>query len=322
MRKTQRSLQCAALTVLITVNITVAVADVCDCPGFSETEIAGFDSAVILTDLEKEQSIARNLPWGIPIDSANANNESTIIQRHFILDYDADLNTSVWAAYRLTSEEVDANQPGFVARKDCFRNYPAALHPDDTPPLCSDYDNDSYDRGHLVNSNDMRRSRTANANSFFLTNMAPQYDVFNQKIWRTLEDWVNRWARQKGEIFIITGAVFDEGPNGVPDGVRDPDDETKRNDGDGRIAVASQFYKILLHERDDGEIETLSILVPHLRRSYIGDARKPYLQANITTMREIEDLTGLIFLPKLVLEDPEKAAAIKEFRAKKLWPLD
>ena len=299
-----------------------APAEVCDCSGFTPAEITTFDEAAVLTEDEKTNAISLHLPWGVPVNPADATNETLLVQRHFVLKYDADLNTSVWAAYQLTATDVDENQPGFVTRKDCFRNYPQTLHSDSTPPLCSDYDNDSYDRGHIVNSNDMRHSRKANANTFFLTNMAPQYPNFNQKIWKTLEGWVNKWATLKTEIFVITGAVFDRGPNGVPDGKRDPDADTKRNDGDGRIAVASAFYKIILHKTATGEIDVLAVLVPHINRSYIGLAREPYLRANISTIDEIEKLTGVDFLPRLVSDEPGIAAQVKSFKAPKLWPIN
>ena len=320
-RLDHRQLICSIIVLVMVLAANPATAKVCDCPGFI-AQIPDFDSAVFLTDPGKEDAKALHLPWGVPVNSAGATNESLIVQRHYILNYDADLNTPTWAAYRLTKEDVDETQPGFIKRKDCFRNYPQTLHPDNTPPLCSDYDNDSYDRGHLVNSNDMRRSRTVNANTFFLTNMAPQFPNFNQKIWRTLEGWVNRWAALKTEIYVITGAVFDSGPNSFPDGNRDPDDKTKRNDSDGRIAVASAFYKIILHKQANGKIETLSILLPHLNRSYTGKAREPYLRANITTIEEIEGLTGIQFLPKLVNDDPLEAAKIKKFKATKLWAIN
>ena len=253
---------------------------------------------------------------GIPTIPQGTDNETLIVQRHFVINYDADLNTPTWAAYRLTADDVDENRPGYVRRLDCFRNYPSDIHPDTTPPLCDDYENDSFDRGHIVNSNDMRRSRTSNANTFYLTNMAPQFSNFNRKIWRTLEGRVNNWAETKGEIYIITGAVFDHNS----DGQRDIDANTQRNDGDARISVASNFYKIIFHQQPNGFIETISIMLPHNNQSITGDGRWPYLTRHIVSIRDIEQLTGINFLPELEIQNPVKANAVRNARASGLWP--
>lgn len=294
---------------------TPSFAGICRCDTRIRDHVPLFDMAVNLTDAEKVGALERHLPWGIPANPAGATNETLIILRNYIINYDADLNTPTWVAYRLTSEDVDENQPGYVKRLDCFRDFPANLSPDDTPPTCDDYEEDSFDQGHLANSNDMCRSRFTNANSFFLVNMAPQFANFNRKIWRTLEGEVHQWAAEKGIIFTITGAVFDHDANGI----RDPDATVKKDDGNARIALASHFYKIILHPLKDGSIETISILLPHNNVSIIGDSRFPYLKDHIVTIKKIEALTGIDFLTELEIDDPDKADALRNTLAPDLW---
>ncbi|MCB2141227.1 DNA/RNA non-specific endonuclease [bacterium] len=296
--------------------VTNANAEICDCDSQIVGQVPLFDSAVHLTDLEKIEAIETHLPWGLPKMPAGATNELLIIQRYFISNYDADLNTPTWVAYRLTADDIDENQPGYVDRLDCFRDFPPYLLADSTPPVCADYDDDSFDRGHLVNSNDMRRSRVANANTFFLTNMAPQFANFNRKIWRTLEDRVNSWAKSKGRIYVITGAIFDQDNNEQ----RDSDSDVQRNDGHARIAVASHFYKIILHPKADGTIETISIILPHNNQSVIGDDRWPYLKNHIFTIAKIEKMTGINFLPDLEIVNSNKASTVRNAKAADLWP--
>jgi len=291
-------------------------AEICQCDSQIVDQVPIFDMAVRLTNVERIESIERHLPWGIPRNPINQKNEFLIIQRHFIVNYDADLNTATWVAYRLTAEHVDENQPGYVKRLDCFRDFPSDLYADTTPPTCDDYDKDSFDRGHIANSNDMRRSRIANANSFFLTNMAPQYPNFNRKIWRTLEDQANKWAALKSNIYIISGAVFDNDN----DGHRDPDELTKKDDGNERIAVASHFYKIIFHMLPDGSIETISILLPHNNESITGADRWPYLRDHIVAISDIENRTGINFLTELEIDDSAKAHTVREYKSPGLWP--
>lgn len=258
MRKANIRLIFTVAFLLLTLFSQSAFTEVCKCEAEISGQIPTFDAAVYLSVNERYKALERHLHWGIPVNPDNATNETLIILRHYIVNYDSDLNTPTWVAHRLTEQNVDKTQPGYVVRKDCFRNYPQDLHPDLSPPLCSDYDRDSYDRGRLVNSNDMRRSRTANANSFFLINMAPQYPDFNQNIWWTLENRVHSLAKSKKIIYVITGAVFDDDG----DGSRDNDNLTNFNDGDEKIAVATHFYKIIFHERPNGFIDALTIMLP------------------------------------------------------------
>lgn len=274
-----------------------ATTEVCDCEPEIRCQIPAFDDAAYLTQAQKDCSINTHLPWGIPA-TWNASNESLIVLSHFILNYDSDLNTSTWAAYHLSRVRN-------VKRMDCFRNYPAEIHPDETPPSCFDYEQDSFDRGHLVNSNDIRMTRTANANTFFLANMAPQYPDFNRGIWRYLESRVHDLVGTGHEIYIITGAIYDHDSNQE----RDMDEEMKPDHDSGNIAVASAFYKIIARQTPGNPLETLCIVMPHDNRSITGSARRPYVASNIKTIKYVKDLTGIEFFPNLeksmILESSE-----------------
>ena len=48
-------------------------------------------------------------------------------------------------------------------------------------------------------------------------------------------------------------------------------------------------------------------------------AKKPYLQAHITGIDDIEAMTGIDFLITLKEEEPNKERAIERHKAKKLW---
>ena len=86
-----------------------------------------------------------------------------------------------------------------------------------------------------------------------------------------------------------------------------------------RIAVASHFYKIIIHEKPNGFIDVLAIMLPHNNQSITGAARKPYLTEHITTIDQVEDLTGINFLSELGVNNPRKEAAVEGFKARQLW---
>jgi DNA/RNA endonuclease G (NUC1) len=181
----------------------------------------------------------------------------------------------------------------------------------DESATCADYKEPVYDRGHLVPNADMNRSAEAQAYSFFLSNMAPQHDLFNRRIWGHLEKLVRDWAKARGTIYVITGSVFDRDNDGQPDGVGGAEWMMPTR----RVGVPSHFYKIVMHRTEAGELEALAILLPHL------DMNPPdyadYLRHHLVSIDEIESRTGLNFLPGL---GPLTEEAMERVVAPDLWP--
>ena len=112
---------------------------------------------------------------------------------------------------------------------------------------------------------------------------------------------------------MITGAVFDR--NG--DKVRDADDAAQRVPPRNRVAIPTHFYKIIFKKHTFGADESIAILLPHDNAKHTGDAWVSYVTANITTIGEIEKITGIAFLPNF---SASKRAALESFKAPALWP--
>lgn len=78
------------------------------------------------------------------------------------------------------------------------------------------YDNNPWDRGHLVRRLDpvwgpLSVARQANNATFFYTNAAPQHERFNQDEWVELEDWVLDHAVDEAyRVCVFTGPVLRE----------------------------------------------------------------------------------------------------------------
>lgn len=189
-------------------------------------------------------------------------------------------------AYELTAVDADEQR----TRLDCFRHdvrlSSAAMSG------CDDFEDSGFDRGHMVPADDLKRSDAALDNSFLFSNMHPQFEKFNGVVWRRLEGKVNKWAIESGSVHVITGTIFDHDGNGK----RDSDGDAVKFSPANRVALASHFYKIVLHQRQNGMIDTIPFILPHNNKKNSKDS---YFKSKIATIDAIEALTGIDFFPEM-----------------------
>jgi endonuclease G len=255
-----------------------------------------------LNDRDKNISVEENLPWGAPVSTSTASNERQLIQRDYVIDYDADLRVPLW-----TAERVIGSKLGKVGRSDCFRPDVRLKSTEASAP--TDYSEPIFDQGHVTPSADMTMSKIAVHNSFIMSNMTPQFCQFNRGVWQILEELVRRWAVARGTVYVISGSIFDRDNNRI----RDPDDAAPRmlsKNGKRRVGIPSAFYKIVAVQLPNGSVDTLSILLPHDQTDLDRDEALAYLQQHISTLANIEQLTGLNLFPAVPALTEEQA----------LWP--
>ncbi|MBR1406138.1 MAG: DNA/RNA non-specific endonuclease [Bacteroidales bacterium] len=97
-----------------------------------------------------------------------------------------------------------------------------------------------YSRGHQIPSADRQANYSANAQTYYGTNMTPQDFDFNGGTWANLEALVREWADKAATdtLYVCTGAVAGSGHSIVYD-----------NDWKA-VAVPTAYFKALLvHER-------------------------------------------------------------------------
>jgi DNA/RNA endonuclease G (NUC1) len=276
----------AALLIVVSAAAGWSPAAAANC---TPAERATADAALRLSAADQRAAITTHLPWGVPRATAPITHESTLVQRDYVLGYDADLRVPLWAA-----ERVDAARLGKVAREDCFRADPRLSATEASTP--ADFNEPIYDQGHIAPFADQSTSAIAGHNSFIMTNMAPQTCQFNRGIWQILEGITRLWATEHGTIYVLSGSVFDRDGNGV----RDPDASAQHmlsRNGGQRVAIPSAFYKIIAYRRPNGSLATLAILLPHDTANPNGPAALAYLQSHVTTIAAIEAVTGLDLFP-------------------------
>lgn len=130
---------------------------------------------------------------------------------------------------------TEASQPKVsVPRKDAFRADPAVAN----SPTPDDYTNTGFDRGHMVAAANSA-SPEQMSETFFMTNMTPQYPNVNRIAWRLLEASV----RDMPFAYIVTGAVYS--PDFTP------------TIGTRKVAVPTHLYKVVYLK--DGTIKAFMI---------------------------------------------------------------
>lgn len=217
---------------------------------------------VFLTSGTRSQNI-HTLP-GLPDSS-----EIIIIRNEYVLSFDVSNNIPKWVQWYL-----DSTWFGDVKRyKGQFKPDKGATH--------DDYNNSGYDRGHLCPSNERTRDPIMNKSTFLMSNVAPQTKALNQGVWRNLEMFYERIAREKS-AYIIAGTISHS--------------ETWIKN---KIRVPDSLYKIVIifTKEIDSTSEVIAVKIPN-----INGIMKSDWKDFCVTIDALEISTGLDFLNKLPVE--------------------
>lgn len=116
---------------------------------------------------------------------------------------------------------------GQIKRKDDFRPDPAVSIGSVT---LEDYKKSGYDKGHLCPAADMAFNPKAMSETFYLSNMSPQYPSFKRGVWKKLEELVRKWAIQEDSLYVVTGPIFIDNKGSI---------------GPDKVTVPGFYYKVI-----------------------------------------------------------------------------
>ncbi len=234
---------------------------------------------VIKQDKSEEKN-SQEIDYPLPSDKYNIETDypksrkyplQIIKHKTYALGYYEPYEQPLWVQYTLEDWQVKNKK---VDRERDFYEDPAVKTRTATP---WDYAGPKFDRGHLVPSADRRYSKEAQREVFYMSNISPQYHKFNAGIWNALEIQTRKWAIKEKKLLVITAPVFGENPQYTG----------KKN----KIAVPSHFYKIIIDLTPP--YKAIAFLIPHTNKEEHNYFRYK------TTIDNIENLTGLDFLPHL-----------------------
>ena len=219
-------------------------------------------------------------PFGIPAGAPASND---LIFRHsYTVSTNDDTKLADWVAYVVRREWlVDLTDPRRNYRTDPFLDEDETLEEGGT---AGDYEGAyaqyRYDRGHLVPLGSFHGSPFAEELNY-LSVLAPQAARLNRGPWKSLEYAVRRLVTHFGTAYVLAGPYYDGG-EAMPllPGADEPH-------------VVPTGYWMIVYMDDAGSPQICAFAVPQvLPESY-------ETEDFITTVDEIEAMTGLDFLSRL-----------------------
>lgn len=204
-----------------------------------------------------------------------------VIREGYAALYSAKYKTPLWSQENLTADAVLANA---VPRTDDFKADPDIPAGDGAQLV--DYRNSGFDRGHMTPSADVRweskwfpdKPKSAQSETFYLSNMVPQDGTLNRGMWASLEGEVRNVTVSRENVQVITGPIFGPHPRTI---------------GPGHVSVPDKVFKIIVVLKS-GSGQFASAV-------FILDNKAPTqsLSHYRKTIDDVERATGLDFFASL-----------------------
>ena len=184
---------------------------------------------------------------------------------------------ALWVAYPLCKLYTNGN----VGRTDAWALDPL-LGNDSAAPF-GGYAGD-YARGHQLPSADRQCCYDANAQTFYGTNMTPQLNEHNEKIWADLENKVRGYANTSDTTYVVTGVIVSS-------------TSKKEKDSYGQsVTIPDAYFKAVLKYSKSSTLGTWNAAAFYLEhRAYSGSVGKEHSMS----VDELEEMTGIDFFVNL-----------------------
>ena len=187
-----------------------------------------------------------------------------LVYSGFVVNYNTEYLIPNWVAYELTADEVDGDVPRATG-------FSMDLSYKDKQAMREDYSNTGWDKGHMAPSADMKWSKAAMTESFYLTNICPQNHELNGRDWHVLENRGRNWARQYGRVWVVCGPIVKERRYGTI--------------GEQGVVVPDKFFKAILRQDEDGTYQTIAFV-------FDNDSSRQPLKDAMITVDSLEAMTS------------------------------
>lgn len=176
----------------------------------------------------------------IPVATTNRATGQEIRHTGYTVSFNSQWLIPNWVAYELTANETRGN----LKREEGFYPDPAVRG---RTSATSDYKRSGYDRGHMASAGDMKWSRKAMEECFYLSNICPQNHGLNTGLWNDLEQRIRKWARRGKSVYVVCRPI-----------VTNPG----KTIGYNNVVVPQAFFKVVCKKVGE-EVETLGFIFPN-----------------------------------------------------------
>lgn len=213
----------------------------------------------------------------------------------FDITYSAEWDNSKianrWTCYTLHA----GNSLSETDRSDGFMADPDAI----VSAQLEDYSNSGFSKGHLCPSADRQCTEEQNLQTFYLTNMQPQWQNHNGGLWKNLEDLVRNYVVKANTTQISCDTLYVVKAATITDKVIIDDvkvDGIYAEKCNNKLIVPKYFYMALLHyNKASNSYKAIAFWTLHQDAK---DTNKKYGDYAIS-IDELEKRTGIDFFCNL-----------------------
>ncbi|UMM64415.1 DNA/RNA non-specific endonuclease [Aristophania vespae] len=192
-----------------------------------------------------------------------------LCNKGYAVGYSSYYKTPLWSAENLTDDSVQQAQ-NLHGRSNFYTDYRLSL---EDQVGNSDYRNSGYARGHMTPSGDAP-DRIKRMQTFLYSNVVPQDSDMNSGPWNQIEQSVRKAAIDDGELYVVTGPIFDQYPLRI---------------GPNKVAVPVALFKIVYDAMDE-------------RVAAIQCQNTIPAQCHQTTINDLQEQIGFNPMPGLLPE--------------------
>lgn len=210
---------------------------------------------------------------------------------NYATEWDIQKKSQRWSCYQMYKNIKTKNVERYYSQTN---QYPRDPQLDNEYYFSNDpFRGSGYDHGHICPSADRLGTREANIQTFYLTNMQPMLDSwdddsngFNEGIWADMEGKVRSWDNDnfRDTLFVCKGGTIDDAPNIL---------ETRSN---GLIVPKYYFMALLCkyHKGTQVKYKALAFYIEH-RLWPTSTKLAPF----VISIYELEQKTGIDFFCNL-----------------------
>ena len=236
------------------------------------------------------------------------NNSQVVVKRTddygitYSVEWDNGKVANRWTCYQLH----EGNSLSATDRNDDFKADPEVA----VSSTLDDYSGSGFSRGHLCPSADRLCTVEQNKQTFFLTNMQPQYQAHNGGLWSRLESQVREYATNDDytdthcdTLYVVKAATITDKVTIGEEQV----DGVYAEKCNNRLLIPKYFYMALLHyNKELDAYQAIAFWTDHLGTTQsVAD-----LSIYAISIDELEKRTGIDFfcnLPDVIEEDVESS---------------